>query len=184
MSTGPDNPSFTPPPPGGDYPLGPGPDTYGLANQVAQERAQLPAIFLIVVGVLNLLWALYMVFSAFAAGMMTQEQYEAQQQAQQEMLAKIFPNLDMTEQKAATLTKTQTTAIAGVWAGLALLCALLTLMAGIEMRALRYYGLAVIGSLAACLPCLSCMGCCGVGEIVGIWALIVLLNPEVRAGFR
>jgi hypothetical protein len=28
------------------------------------------------------------------------------------------------------------------------------------------------------------MGCCLVGEVVGIWALVVLFNTEVSAAFR
>jgi hypothetical protein len=31
---------------------------------------------------------------------------------------------------------------------------------------------------------LTCTGCCGLGQGIGIWALVVLLKPEVKALFR
>ena len=34
------------------------------------------------------------------------------------------------------------------------------------------------------VPCVSCAGCCGVGEVIGLWALIVLLSADVRSAFR
>ena len=46
---------------------------------------------------------------------------------------------------------------------------------------LRGRGLAMTGSVLSMIPCLS--GCCIVGLPVGIWALVVLNNPDVRAGF-
>jgi hypothetical protein len=52
---------------------------------------------------------------------------------------------------------------------------------GMKMRQLRGYGVAMAGAVLAMLPC-TC--CCIVGLPVGIWALIVLMKPEVKAAFK
>jgi hypothetical protein len=183
MSTGPDtpNPPSPPPPPAGWVPLSPPPDPYGLSNQVAREKVQLPAVFLIVVGVLNLLGALYLSFEAVTYAMMSVERFE---EARQLMMQKLPFLAEYLEQQDAAQLKATNTATSAIWAVVAFVAALLTLVAGIQMRLLRYYGLAVIGAIVAALPCISCVGCCGVGEVVGIWALVILLQPDVRALFR
>jgi len=48
----------------------------------------------------------------------------------------------------------------------------------------RILTLAVVTAILTAVPCLSCSACCGVGEGIGIWSLVVLLNPEVRNAFR
>jgi hypothetical protein len=57
---------------------------------------------------------------------------------------------------------------------------LLALIGGIKMRGLSGYGLAMTGAIAAVIP-LS--GCCCLTTPVGIWAIVVLLNPVVKEGF-
>jgi hypothetical protein len=67
---------------------------------------------------------------------------------------------------------------------LALFAAALTIFGAVRMLSLRSRGLAVFGALLACIPCLSVTACCGLGEGIGIWALIVLMAPDVKAAFR
>src|ERR1035437_2231164 len=55
------------------------------------------------------------------------------------------------------------------------------LLGGLSMKKMRRYGLAMTGAICAMLPC-SC--CFLVGLPIGIWALVVLLRPEVKAAFR
>jgi hypothetical protein len=50
-----------------------------------------------------------------------------------------------------------------------------------QMRALRNYNMAMTASVVAMLPC-GC--CCIVGLPIGIWSLVVLLKPEVKAAFE
>ena len=54
-------------------------------------------------------------------------------------------------------------------------------LAGYHMGRLRNYGLAISGSVLAIVPCVS--PCCIVGIPFGIWALVVLLKPGVKASF-
>jgi hypothetical protein len=59
----------------------------------------------------------------------------------------------------------------------------LIVLGGLRMMQLRAYGLAITASIIAMIPCFSC--CCSViGVPVGIWALVVLARPEVKAAFR
>jgi hypothetical protein len=65
---------------------------------------------------------------------------------------------------------------------LTLLLGIVTLLAGVKMLQRRAYGLVMTGVILGMIPCLS--GCCCIGLPFGIWALIVLSNPEVRNSFR
>jgi predicted PurR-regulated permease PerM len=58
---------------------------------------------------------------------------------------------------------------------------IITIVGGVKMRNLRGRGLAITGSVLSMIPCFS--GCCLVGLPVGIWVLVVLSNPDVKAGF-
>jgi hypothetical protein len=69
--------------------------------------------------------------------------------------------------------------------GLGLLWTVLTLLAlfgAFRMRALRSYGLAMTSAVITLIPCATC--CPLLGQIAGIWAIIVLLSPAVKAAFR
>ena len=58
------------------------------------------------------------------------------------------------------------------------------LVGGIRMLSLKNYGLAIVASILAAIPGFSCSGCCGFGAIIGIWALVVLINADVREAFQ
>jgi hypothetical protein len=65
--------------------------------------------------------------------------------------------------------------------GISLLGGLIMLVGGIRFRSLNNPGLVVIGALASMFPFTS--WCCFLGLVFGIWALIALMNPTVKAGF-
>ena len=56
----------------------------------------------------------------------------------------------------------------------------LTLYAAWQMRQLRSWGLSLTGAILAMLPCTPC---CIIGLPIGIWAVIVLIDNEVKAAF-
>jgi hypothetical protein len=62
-----------------------------------------------------------------------------------------------------------------------LLLAIGIIYAGIQMKSLRSYSMVMTFSILAMVPCLS--NCCWVGLPIGIWALVVLSDPAVKAGF-
>lgn len=65
--------------------------------------------------------------------------------------------------------------------GLAL-CGLI-FFGGLKMKNLENFGLAIAASIIAIIPCFSGC-CCLIGMPAGIWALVVLNKPEVKAAFR
>jgi hypothetical protein len=168
---------------GEDYsPRGPG-EPYGRLDgpsEAVRGRVQPPAICLIVVAGLNVLWAIYLVINSVFVTVTPAEEQMRQQ-------AKVFRALGIDPgQLGKTPEETRKTALLINWplTVLALAGTVLTLLGGIGMFRFRWYGLAVTGSIIAAIPCISCLGCCGVGEGIGIWSLVVLLNEEVKAAFQ
>jgi predicted Zn finger-like uncharacterized protein len=56
------------------------------------------------------------------------------------------------------------------------------IFASIMMLNMRMWGLALAGSIMSMINCMNL--CCLLGLPFGIWSLVVLLNEEVKAGFR
>ena len=72
--------------------------------------------------------------------------------------------------------------VAIVMSFLSIAISALIIYAGQKMRALQSYTLAVTGAILAIIPCIS--PCCCIGIPVGIWVLVVLFKPEVKAAFQ
>lgn len=73
----------------------------------------------------------------------------------------------------------------GIFASfMTLFAAVVILAGGVKMRSGEMYGLSVAAAVVACLPCVTPCCCCCLGMPVGIWALIVLLDPHVKDAFR
>lgn len=56
----------------------------------------------------------------------------------------------------------------------------LTIFAGYQMRQLRNWTLSMVGSVLALLPCSIC---CIIGLPMGIWAIVVLIDGDVKRSF-
>jgi hypothetical protein len=52
---------------------------------------------------------------------------------------------------------------------------------GLMMRSLTSYGLSLVGAIVSVIPIAT--GCCITGIPFGVWALVVLLRPEVKEAF-
>ncbi len=145
-----------------------------------RQRLQMPAIGLIVVGVLNLFWALYMGVNALVVTMMPAQDMMKQNEAMYKAMG-----VDMSAQgKSPDEVKMQGIIISWPWALLSFVASILPLVGGLRMLSLRSHALAVCAAIAAMIPCISATACCGMGEVVGIWALVVLLNEQVKAAFQ
>lgn len=57
----------------------------------------------------------------------------------------------------------------------------LVFFGALKMKNLQSYGLAMTAAIISVIPC--CGPCCCLAIPVGIWALVVLRKPEVRAAF-
>lgn len=62
-----------------------------------------------------------------------------------------------------------------------LLVAAFIIFAGLKMKDLQQWGLAVAASILAMIPCIS--PCCVIGLPIGIWCLVVLTRTDVKAAF-
>jgi hypothetical protein len=63
-----------------------------------------------------------------------------------------------------------------------ILVAAFIIYAALKMKELTQYGLAMAASILAMIPCIS--PCCLIGLPIGIWCLVVLTRPEVKAAFH
>jgi len=64
-----------------------------------------------------------------------------------------------------------------------LVVAIVVLLGAIRMKSLQSYGLAMTAAILSIIPCTS--PCCFlIGTPIGIWALVVLNDPAVKAAFR
>lgn len=52
----------------------------------------------------------------------------------------------------------------------------------LKMMKLQSYGFSMATAIVAMIPCIS--PCCLLGLPIGIWALVVLMKPEVKAAFQ
>jgi hypothetical protein len=150
------------------------------ARNPGADMVKLPAIFLIVTAILNGLTACGLAFIGFTVISMPLEQFKKQQ----EMFAFQKKNMQQLEKQGTSVKDLQQQAgmmyIIGGGVGLAF--AALILLGAIQMLRLRWYGLAVTTNVVAMIPGISC--CCILGLPFGIWGLVLLVKPEVKAAFH
>ncbi len=63
-----------------------------------------------------------------------------------------------------------------------LITGVIIILAGVKLRGLSSYGLVMTGTILALIPC--CNSCCVLAVPAGVYALIVLMDPQVKASFR
>ncbi len=182
--------SYDPYASGSDEPRPGEPSEYDRPSSVRPDqmkaRVQGPAVALIIVGILNLLLALLQTGGTVYIGLQSPEEAKKQQQTFMKLLPKEFQDEMEKEQQKQSPEEEKVRSVAlNIGMSLVmLLVAILSLLGGIRMLSLRSYALCVAGAVSAAIPCISCSGCCGFGEIIGIWAVVVLLNPDVKAAFH
>ena len=121
---------------------------------------------------------------------LTPEEISKAAKIQREQAIKLFPGLkevfEAREKEGITLEDEAKRAMPYMIAlcVASVLGALLPLLAGIRMLQLRNYGLVFFGALTAAIPCVSGSSCCCIGEVAGIYAIIMLLQPDIRDAFR
>ncbi len=128
----------------------------------AMSRTSICAIFLYVLGGLSILNHLYSIISAFM-GKYTNPFAGAN-----------APPLNESERLVAL--------IIGVSGGI--LCVVLdslVILGAYNLQKLKSYPLAMTGAIIACIPC--CGPCVVLGIPFGIWALVLLNNPDIKRHF-
>jgi hypothetical protein len=167
------------------------PEGYGAEgprSPAARSKTSTPGILLIVVGILNILLGLWCVISGIN-GMLHPPSAADFEKARAQMTPEQRKQMEEAEKVGFGPEQIQKYAAAGGPTNLGLgiinvLGGVVTLLGGVKMRNLQSYGLAMFGSILAIIPCISLMGCCVLGEVAGIWALVVLMNQDVKSAFR
>jgi hypothetical protein len=153
----------------------------------AGERVKVPAILLIVVGCINLLVCLANLgYGAYLATLPPDEYRKAVLEIYEpfmppDVLKEMKKQMEQAPPDQAKIQNLGSTFGCGC---VSLLAAALTIFGGIQMYKVRSYALAISGAIAAAIPCVTCSGTCCFGEAVGIWAVVVLMNEEVRRAFQ
>jgi len=143
-----------------------------MDRAAALEKVKLPAVGLIVVGALGAASALLRAVQGA-----TNEQVDQLRQAFDQ--AGIDPG---TTENLVSALAGGNLVISLVISLLALAISALVLWSGLQMRQLKGRGLAIAGAILGMIPCFTGC-CCVIGLPVGIWALVVLMNAEVKAAF-
>jgi hypothetical protein len=151
----------------------------GASNQ-ARQRVQAPAIALIVIGVLNLLLGAGAAFYGIGLASLQPAQLEEAMRAQNPKALEDLKAQGWTITQIRNMLVYSSLSLAGA----DFFASFLVILGSIRMLSLKNYGLAIIAAILATIPGFSCSGCCGVGAIIGIWALIVLINSDVREAFQ
>jgi hypothetical protein len=140
-----------------------------------------PALVMILCAVCNLPLVIFCASVLYMHLTISLEEFVAKQrEAQQVMKNMGMDNAQMLQNPAGYLRQIQITyALMTFFFSLS---TLFILIGGIQMMRLRGYVLSIIGAATLALPCVTL--CIGVGQIVGIWALVVLFSPSVREEFR
>ncbi|HEX5105574.1 MAG TPA: hypothetical protein VFV87_17265 [Pirellulaceae bacterium] len=137
-------------------PFAPEPPTF---RRQVEGKVKPPAIVLIVAAVLGLGFSLFNVAFSFTEPQVDPNAPEFLREMQQGAVGPVAG------------------AIQGAFAAINLL----VLVGAVQMMRLKMWGLAVAASVVAMVNFGSC--CCVLGLPVGIWSLVVLLSPEVKAAF-
>ncbi|MFW6051054.1 MAG: hypothetical protein ACODAU_07760, partial [Myxococcota bacterium] len=53
----------------------------------------------------------------------------------------------------------------------------------LQMKQLRSHTLAIVGAALACIPFINPC-CCLIGLPLGVWAIVVLVKPEIKAAYQ
>jgi hypothetical protein len=161
--------------------------SYGLDDPqhpddgAALRRVRPAAIFLLIVNVLNLLAGLYFMVN----GIVIKKSAVAQAQ-----MEKQWDDMKPEERDAAKKIGINSpgdfVTLAGNlslgWGGLTALVSVLSVFGAARMLSLRSYGLAMFGAIVTAIPCVT--PCCLIGQVAGIWAFVILVQPDVRRAFH
>jgi hypothetical protein len=137
-----------------------------------------PGAALLIAGILSLIGAIivfvvYVFMLDTAVDFMRQQEKQAagaQKQQLQDQIRTIEQN------------KAQVQMIYGVIGAVGAVLSVVIILGAISMMNAKNYGLALAASILALIPVTNC--CCLVATPFGIWALVALMNPDVKAAFR
>jgi hypothetical protein len=165
----------------GADPTGPDPSEFDQRDAwflVAQKRVATPgAVLQLYAVILVTLFAMWGGLSLFSPQSIINplfdwiEESQKGQGAQQQQQQKLPPRDEAAKQQRIEGPISSVIGIA---------CGIVIFIGGAKMKELKSYGWALTGSIVAIFPG---MCCCCTGLIPGLWALLVLFNPDVKLAF-
>lgn len=144
--------------------------------RIAKAAVSVPAVGLIVVGVLMLM-----------AVVLNLVQFGGIDVAFDEQIKNIENNPqlkdDQKKEQARMMNQFRDWVKTGFYPYLGMLglFAILVIVGGVKLMTLSSPGLVYLGAVLSFLPCTLC---CVLGLIFGIWAIVVMGKPEVKAGYK
>jgi hypothetical protein len=133
----------------------------------AREAVSIPAILMMVMSALTILYSLFSLVRPVDEGQMAQ----VQQMLNDPNMAPMRGFMEFIMSTGGRLAFTVPY----------LLINGLIFLGALKMKNLQSYGLATTAAILSLIPC--CGPCVCLGIPVGVWALVVLRKPEVRASF-
>jgi len=144
-------------------------------SENARDRVALPGLFLIIIGLISVVIVVGLIAVWWIApDVVAKPNYDLMKDLTKNQPGAVPPYDDFVKQQ-----RIQSTGI-GI---LQLVGSIFIFLGGIKMRALQGYGIAMTGSIMAIIP-LCTNYCCCTSMPFGIWALVVLMNADVKAAFR
>ncbi|WP_201755768.1 hypothetical protein [Corallococcus silvisoli] len=142
-----------------------------LFRAKAARDLSVPAILMMVMGGI---WVLYSLF-----GMLAQADTASQMAALDKVLSQYPP--DLQEKLRGFVAYSSAPGFRVLTQVPILVLNGLVVFGAWKMKNLQSYGLAMTAAILCCIPC--CGPCCCLGLIPGIWSLILLNRPDVKAAF-
>jgi hypothetical protein len=155
-----------------------GPDEARDLIRRARARVALPGMLLIIVGAIGAAVEVTGLAVAVANPTVLYDVLVKWVESQPESKER-QKTLDDLKQKKDEMRLDTPTNLASTVFGLCLSLAMV--VGGAMMRKMSVYAAALTGAIAGLLPC---GGCCCLSFPVGLWALIVLMNVDVKAAFE
>jgi hypothetical protein len=154
-----------------DYEQPPDDDRRAARVRRARDRVSLPAIFLIILGLLSLAAAVTVLALIWMApDVMMRSQYDTTKE--------MFPNQPLPPYEEYVKQQQVTATLINI---LRVVMSILMTVGAMKMRSLEGYGLAMTASIIAIIPLCPNECCCATP--FGIWGLVVLVNADVKRAF-
>ena len=153
-----------------------------VSTDRARRRVSLPALLIILNGILGLFFAAALFTVTVAAPDVLLDFFKQTIATQppgpekQENEKKIQDLEDKLKQDPAGNAVT-----AGIQLGIFSILNLVAIFGATKMKGVKSYGWSLAATIITTIPCIT--GCCCTGPLIGIWGLIVLLSEDVKAGF-
>ena len=152
-------------------------DSRPSRRQEALQRVRTPGMILQVFGVISLLLGLILSMTyAFAIDTIAKPMYEGVYEPMKKQPGAKAQNIPTYEEYR------QSSQIVGlIFYPIGVICSIAIVIGGGKMTKLRGYGWAMTASILAMIPCTNICACLSIP--FGIWALVVLLNSDVKRAF-